>query len=69
MKREEKIDELWNRTVTQLLSKMEEPDPSPAMIQSAIRFLKDNAIEGLPTAGSELSELARNIPFPKSGVG
>ena len=69
MERDKKIDQLWNMTVDRLLSEVDDPDSSPAMLQSAIRFLKDNAIEGLPIADTNLSELAKNIPFPKVGVG
>lgn len=65
----DKIDELWNRTADRLLSLMEDPDPSPAMVREAIRFLKDNEVEALPVAGGGLDHLKDNLPFPKVGMG
>ena len=31
---------------------------------NAIKFLKDNGIEGLPIEGSPLGNLVNNMPFP-----
>ncbi len=67
MDREERIEELWNRTIARLLTEVNNPDSAPAMVGSAIKFLKDNQIEVLPATGSSMADT--DFPFIVSKTG
>lgn len=67
MEREAKLEELWNLTIEQLKSKIQEPDCAPAWATAAIKFLKENEIDVLPATGSGLE--GREYPFKTGTVG
>jgi hypothetical protein len=46
-----------------LLAKIQSGEASAAELSAAIKFLKDNGIEALPTEGSPLGNLVDSLPF------
>lgn len=59
----ELLEEIHNRLALKILATLEDPDSKPADISNAIKFLKDNGIEQLPTSTNEIGTLLENMPF------
>ena len=62
---QETLETLHARVATELLHRITTGEASSADISNAIKFLKDNGIEGLPIQDSPLGALAGILPFPK----
>ena len=62
--RKEVLEELHGTVAVELLNRIRNGEARPADIANAIKFLKDNGIEGLPVAGSPLGNLVNSMPFP-----
>ena len=59
---EELLGTLHDAVATQLLNKVLSGEATPAEISVAVKFLKDNGIEALPTPSSKLGNLAKSLP-------
>ncbi len=62
--RKEVLEELHGSVAVELLNRIRNGEARPADMANAIKFLKDNGIEGLPIEGSPLGNLVNNMPFP-----
>jgi len=62
--RKELLEELHGTVAVELLNRIRNGEARPADMANAIKFLKDNGIEGLPVAGSPLGNLVNSMPFP-----
>ena len=62
--RKEVLEELHGTVAVELLNRIRNGEARPADMANAIKFLKDNGIEGLPVAGSPLGNLVNSMPFP-----
>jgi hypothetical protein len=60
----DKLEELHNVIAEELLLRIRSGEAKPADMANAIKFLKDNNIEGLVTDDSPMYHLLKNIPFP-----
>ena len=58
------LEELHGTVALELLNRIRNGDARPADMANAIKFLKDNGIEGLPVEGSPLGNLVNSMPFP-----
>lgn len=56
------LEELHVATASDLLKRVKSGEASPAELNAALKMLKDNGIEALPTPENPLGELAANIP-------
>lgn len=59
----ELLKNLHNAVAVDLLEKVESGAATAAELSAAIKFLKDNGIEALPTEGSALGNLVDSLPF------
>lgn len=59
---EELLGELHEMTATFLLKRVKSGEASPAEINAAIKFLKDNGVEAVLGKGSPLDNLAASLP-------
>lgn len=59
-------------TARRLVEALQQPNPTPGMLQAALRFLKDNNIVGLPVPGTAARELqdrlGDSLPFKYTGT-
>ncbi len=62
--RKEILEELHGTVAVELLNRIRNGEARPADMANAIKFLKDNGIEGLPVEGSPLGNLVNSMPFP-----
>ena len=62
--RKEILEELHGPVAVELLNRIRNGEARPADMANAIKFLKDNGIEGLPVEGSPLGNLVNSMPFP-----
>jgi len=62
--RKEVLEELHGTVAVELLNRIRNGEARPADMANAIKFLKDNGIEGLPIEGSPLGNLVNSMPFP-----
>jgi|TARA_Y100000034_G_scaffold25193_1_gene29647 hypothetical protein len=62
--RKEILEELHGTVAVELLNRIRNGEARPADMANAIKFLKDNGIEGLPIEGSPLGNLLSQMPFP-----
>jgi|TARA_R100000479_G_scaffold163549_1_gene102110 hypothetical protein len=62
--RKEVLEELHGTVAVELLNRIRNGEARPADMANAIKFLKDNGIEGLPVEGSPLGNLVNSMPFP-----
>ena len=62
--RKEVLEELHGTVAGELLHRIRNGEARPADMANAIKFLKDNGIEGLPVEGSPLGNLVNSMPFP-----
>jgi hypothetical protein len=60
---QELLETLHTAVATDLLDKIRGGDATAAELSAAIKFLKDNGIEALPTEGSALGNLVDSLPF------
>ena len=59
---EELLGALHESVATQLLEKVRSGTATPAELSTAVKFLKDNGIEALPTEDSKLDRLSKEFP-------
>lgn len=64
---DKRIDELFEAVLDVLIQEMKSKEPSPPMVQAALRFLADNKVEKIPQPGSRMAELANSAPFKLKG--
>jgi|TARA_Y100000034_G_scaffold35171_1_gene43164 CO dehydrogenase/acetyl-CoA synthase beta subunit len=62
---QEALENLHSQVARELSDRIATGEASSADISNAIKFLKDNGIEGLPVQDSPLGNLAEILPFPK----
>ena len=62
--RKEVLEELHGTVAVELLNRIRNGEARPADMANAIKFLKDNGIEGVPVEGSPLGNLVNSMPFP-----
>jgi hypothetical protein len=60
--RKEVLEELHGTVAVELLNRIRNGEARPADMANAIKFLKDNGIEGLPVEGSPLGNLVNSMP-------
>ena len=58
------LEDLHNEVAKDLLMRIRTGEARPADIANAIKFLKDNNIEGLAVQESPLGNLLASMPFP-----
>jgi hypothetical protein len=59
---EELLGLLHDAVASKLLAKVQSGEASPAEMSAAIKFLKDNGIEAIPTPSNHLGQLAKSLP-------
>lgn len=59
----ELLENLHRAVAEDLLDKIKSGEATAAEISAAIKFLKDNGIEAIPSAGSPLGDLVDSLPF------
>ena len=57
------LEELHTVLAQELLRRIQGGGESPALLNVARQFLRDNGIESLPVADSALSELVKSMPL------
>ena len=58
------LENLHSQVAQELLQRIISGEASSADMSNAIKFLKDNGIEGLPMQDSPLGNLVNVLPFP-----
>jgi hypothetical protein len=61
---QETLETLHSQVAQELLQRIISGEASSADMSNAIKFLKDNGVEGLPVQDSPLGNLAEILPFP-----
>ena len=61
---QETLENLHSQVAQELLQRIISGEASSADMSNAIKFLKDNGIEGLPMQDSPLGNLVNILPFP-----
>ena len=59
------LETLHSQVAQELLHRITSGEASSADMSNAIKFLKDNGIEGLAVQDSPLGDLVNVLPFPK----
>jgi len=59
------LETLHSQVAQELLQRITRGEASSADMSNAIKFLKDNGVEGLPVQDSPLGDLVNVLPFPK----
>lgn len=59
---EELLGLLHDAVAQDLLTKIQNGEATPAEISTAVKFLKDNNIEAIPTENNKLRDLANSLP-------
>ena len=62
---QEALENLHSQVARELSDRIATGEASSADISNAIKFLKDNGVEGLPVQDSPLGDLINVLPFPK----
>jgi len=62
---QETLENLHSQVAQEILQRIVSGEASSADMSNAIKFLKDNGVEGLPVQDSPLGELINVLPFPK----
>ena len=62
---QETLETLHSQVAQELLQRITSGEASSADMSNAIKFLKDNGVEGLPVQDSPLGDLVNVLPFPK----
>jgi len=57
------LNELHEAVALELLARIKTGDAKPADLSVAVKFLKDNGIEAIPTDGSALRAILDELPF------
>jgi hypothetical protein len=66
MTKEDKADKIWNLTADQIIEALKDPDRvSPGWAQAALRFLKDNEVQGMDVPQGKLEQMRSILPFRK----
>lgn len=63
MEKEKKLAELHESLTNVLLEKVRDPEVKASDLNVARQFLKDNGIEAVPVEGSNIANLASELPF------
>jgi len=58
------LEQLHTEVANELLGRIKSGEARPADIANAIKFLKDNHVEGLAVQESPLGNLLASMPFP-----
>ena len=58
-----KLKELHAVLAEKLLAKVKAPDAKSSDLNVARQFLRDNGIDAVPTEGSSLDKLVKELPF------
>lgn len=59
----EVLNDLHGALAEELLDRVRSGEAKPSDLGVAVRFLKDNGIEAIPTDGSYLQQLFEELPF------
>jgi len=59
----EVLNDLHGALAEELLDRVRSGEAKPSDLGVAVRFLKDNGIEAIPTDGSYLAQLFEELPF------
>jgi hypothetical protein len=59
---EDKMGTLHEAVVSLLLQKVQDGTATPAELSTAVKMLKDNNIEAIPTENNKLGKLAMSLP-------
>ena len=59
----ETLNMLHEAVTNELLARIQSGEAKPADLTVAVKFLKDNGIEAIPTDGSILQALINELPF------
>ena len=59
----ETLNLLHEAVANELLTRIRSGEAKPADLSVAVKFLKDNGIEAIPTDGSMLRQLLEELPF------
>ena len=59
----ETLNLLHEAVANELLARIRSGEAKPADLSVAVKFLKDNSIEAIPTDGSMLKQLLEELPF------
>jgi hypothetical protein len=62
-KASETLNLLHEAVTNELLARIQSGEAKPADLSVAVKFLKDNGIEAIPTDGSILQALINELPF------
>ena len=63
----EKLEELHDSLADKLLERIKDADVTPADLNVARQFLKDNGIDAMPEKTSPMFNLALALPFQDQG--
>lgn len=59
---EDLLGQIHEAVASDLLRRIQSGEASPQELAQAIKFLKDNGIEALPTENNKLGRLAQSLP-------
>ena len=59
---EDKMGALHEAVASLLLQKVQDGTATPAELSTAVKMLKDNGIEAIPTENNKLGRLAKSLP-------
>ena len=62
MSLDELLQQLHGELAKEFLRRIREGEAKPADLSAARQFLKDNGVESVPSEGTDLSELAGEVP-------
>lgn len=64
--KDDKSDAIWNLTADQIIAALKDPDRvSPGWAQAALRFLKDNGVQGMDIPNGKIEQMRNILPFKK----
>ncbi len=64
--KDDKSDAIWNLTADQIIQALQDPDRvSPGWAQAALRFLKDNGVQGMDIPNGKIEQMRNILPFKK----
>lgn len=61
---EDLLGKIHEALASELLSRIESGEATPAELNAAIKFLQNNNIDCIPTQDSTVFKLAEVVPFP-----
>ena len=62
------LEALHHAVATELLTKVQSGEATAAEISAAIKFLKDNGVEALPTGDNQVGRLFEALPFDDTDI-